>query len=256
MRIRTNVLNNNQGATTRGEESSNKRDNGSSKRRQPVEAKDTPGMYRIYISFNEGKVGRITYNSLDKPVVTGKTFDPQRTYLRPNVLEVVVETLRSFENKPFKKLKMPAVMFVPNSFLDVVKQENYKIWMMTGAFSTDGKPVDEEELALWEEFDKLRCKYSRVLMLREIGENSRTERQAKDELDALDIKYTRKSWDRVKIEDETIVEEEEDDTTIANATSKITKDVLNSELNKELQKALAEGNQEKALEIVTKMATA
>ena len=70
---------------------------------------------------------------------------------REVALASVVNLMKDFETK---ELTAPVQFFVVSSLSDMITNQTYKYWILSGK-KNDGTEVNAKELKLWKEFDKL-----------------------------------------------------------------------------------------------------
>lgn len=83
---------------------------------------------------------------------------------REVALATVVEQLKAFDTK---QLTAPVQVFVVSGLYDMINNETYKYWLMSGK-KNDGTDVDATELKLWKEFQKFMAKSGQYFIFKNL----------------------------------------------------------------------------------------
>lgn len=88
--------------------------------------------------------------------------------VRENALYNVIQIMKKYKKADLAKLDRPIEFYVIESLASRIEKETYKFWLMTGK-KTQGGEVDKNELALWDEFNKLMSKNGLYFVFRNIA---------------------------------------------------------------------------------------
>lgn len=102
----------------------------------------------------------VAYKFNHTPVQTGLAG------AREVALASVVNLVKDFETKG---LTAPAQVFVVSSLADMINNQTYKYWLISGK-KNDGTDVNAEELKLWKEFDKIMAKKGLYIIFKNLND--------------------------------------------------------------------------------------
>ena len=113
---------------------------------------------RVFLATKKDlTIGAIADVKTKKAVGFNHKYTTEQTGLagsREVALSALVNLLSNFETK---ELEAPVQVFAVSSVADMITNQTYKYWLISGK-KNDGTDVNANELKLWKEFDKLMSK--------------------------------------------------------------------------------------------------
>ena len=85
---------------------------------------------------------------------------------REVALSAVVEMMKNFD---VKELEAPVQVFCVSSVADMITNQTYKYWLISGK-KNNGEDVDANELKLWKEFNKLMSKNGMYFIFKSLNQ--------------------------------------------------------------------------------------
>lgn len=127
-------------------------------------------MKRIFLGTKKNlSMGAICDVTTKKAIAFKHEHTSEQTGLagaREVALSGVVTLLKDFE---VKELEVPAQIYVVSSLSDMITNQTYKYWILTGT-KQDKTAINATELKLWKEFDKLIAKKGLYLIFKNLND--------------------------------------------------------------------------------------